>query len=139
MSRARTIFSWAGIVLLGLATGVLEDIMFVALMVPYFPPGWDLTGDLFWVFTVPMAQALALAVTGTLAWFLGLRQPLRLVTFWTCWSLSRATFLTLINNPLADVLVYLLWIALWCAVIGALARLLGAGNARSEAGAQQDG
>jgi hypothetical protein len=92
-------------------------------MVPYFPPGWDLTGDLFWVFTVPVAQAMALTVTGTLAWFLGLRQPARLITFWACWTVSRATFLTLINNPLGDVLVYLLWIAVWCALIGVLARL----------------
>ncbi|MEQ8861531.1 MAG: hypothetical protein RIC56_23045 [Pseudomonadales bacterium] len=125
MSKVRNVLGWAGIVVLGLATGVLEDIIFITLMVPYFPPSWDLTGDLFWVFTVPLAQALTLAVTGTLAWFLGLRQPARLTTFWACWTVSRATLLTLINNPLGDVLVYLLWIALWCALIGVLARLLG--------------
>lgn len=134
MSKVRNVLSWAGIVVLGLATGVLEDIMFVTLMVPYFPPGWDLTGDLFWVFTVPVAQALALAVTGTLAWFLGLRQPARLITFWACWTVSRATFLTLINNPLGDVLVYLLWIAVWCALIGLLTRFLGSGERRASVG-----
>jgi len=125
MSKLRNVLGWAGVVVLGLATGVLEDIMFVTLMAPYFPPSWDLTGDLFWVFTVPMAQAMALAVTGTLAWFLGLRQPARLITFWACWTVSRATFLTLINNPLADVLAYLLWITLWCALIWLLTRFLG--------------
>lgn len=134
MGKLRSVLGWAGIVVLGLATGILEDIMFVTLMVPYFPPSWDLTGDLFWVFTVPLAQALALAVTGSLAWFLGLRQPARLITFWAFWTVSRATFLTLINNPLGDVLVYLLWIALWCALIGVLARLLGTGEARRAAG-----
>ena len=127
MSKVRNVLSWAGIVVLGLATGVLEDIMFVTLMVPYFPASWDLTGNLFWVFTVPMAQAMALAVTGTLAWLLGLRQPARLITFWACWTVSRATFLTLINNPFADVLAYLLWIALWCALIGLLTRFLATG------------
>jgi len=132
VSKVRSVLSWTGIVVLGLANGVLEDIMFVTLMVPYFPPGWDLTGDLFWVFTVPMAQALALAVTGTLAWFLGLLQPARLITFWACWTVSRATFLTLINNPLGDVLVYLLWIAVWCALIGLLSRFL-SGKTRASA------
>lgn len=135
VTEVRKVFGWAGLIVLGLVTGVLEDIMFVTLMVPYFPPGWDLTGDLFWVFTVPVAQALALAVTGSLAWFLGLRQPARLITFWACWSVSRATFLTLINNPPGDVLIYLLWIVAWCALIGVLVRVLGSGDRRVRAGA----
>jgi hypothetical protein len=120
MGKVRNVLSWAGIVLLGLATGVLEDIMFIALMVPYFPPSWDLTGNLLWVFTVPVAQAMSLAVTGTAAWFLGLRQPARLITFWACWTVSRATLLTLFNNPVADVLLYLLWVAFWCGAFALL-------------------
>ena len=129
MSRLRNVMSWAGIVLLGLISGVLEDIMFVAILVPNLPVSWDLTGDMFWVFTVPLAQLMALAVTGSLAWFLlGLRQPARLITFWACWSVARAIFLTQINNPLQDVLIYLLWIAVWCALIGLLARYLGGGE-----------
>lgn len=117
--------AWLGIILLGLVNGVLEDLVLVNVLVPYVPPSVDLTGDLFWVFTVPLAQLLALAVTGTIAWFLGLSQPARLVAFWLCWSLARATFLTRINNPPADVMIYLLWIAFWCALIGLLAYLLG--------------
>ena len=126
MGKLRTVAGWAGIVLLGLISGILEDVMFVAVLVPNLPVSWDLTGDMFWVFTVPLAQLMALAVTGTLAWFLcGLRQPAKLITFWACWSVARATFLTQINNPLEDVLAYLLWIALWCVLIGALARYTG--------------
>ena len=125
MGNVRKVLSWAGIVVLGLAGGVLEDIMFVTILVPYMPPSWDLTGDLFWVFTVPLAQLMALAVTGTLGWFLGLRHPARLLTFWACWTVARAVFLTRINNPLEDVLVYLLWIALWCGLIGVLVRFTG--------------
>lgn len=131
MRNLRNALSWTGIVVLGLATGILEDIMFIALMVPYFPPSWDLTGNLFWVFTVPVAQAMALCVTGTLAWFLRLRHPARLVTFWASWSVARATFLTLINNPVSDVLVYLLWIALWCGAIWLLTRVFGNGERRT--------
>ncbi len=118
MSKWRNVLSWTGIVVLGLVSGVLEDILFITVLVPYLPVSWDLTGDLFWVFTVPLAQLMALAITGTAAWFLGLRQPARLLTFWACWTVARATFLTLINNPPADVLIYLLWIALWCGLIG---------------------
>jgi hypothetical protein len=126
MSRTRNILSWAGIVLLGLFNGVLEDILFISILVPYLPVSWDLTGNLFFTFTVPLAQLMALSITGTLAWFfLGLRETPRLVTFWACWSVARATFLTLINNPLEDVLIYLLWIALWCVLIGLLARFVG--------------
>ncbi len=123
MSKTRNILSWAGIVLLGLINGILEDIMYLRVLVEYMPPSWDLTGDLFFTFTVPLSQLMALAITGTLAWFfLGLRQTPRLITFWFCWSLMRAVFLTLINNPLQDVLTYLAWIAFWCLLIGLLAR-----------------
>lgn len=126
MSKPRNILSWAGIVVLGLANGVLEDILFLNILVPYMPPSWDLTGNLFFTFTVPLAQLMALSITGTLAWFfLGLRQTPRLITFWACWSVARATFLTLINNPVEDVLIYLSWIALWCALIWLLARFVG--------------
>ncbi len=126
MGNFRNILSWAGLVVLGLANGVLEDILFISVLVPYMPPSWDLTGHLFFTFTVPLAQLMALCITGTLAWFfLGLRQPARLITFWACWSAARATFLTQIHNPLQDVLIYLFWIALWCVLIGLLARLVG--------------
>ena len=126
MGNLKNILGWAGIVLLGLVNGVLEDILFVTVLVPNLPMSWDLTGDMFFIFTVPLAQLLALLVTGTLAWFfLGLRQAPRLITFWACWSLARAAFLTLANNPIQDVLIYLLWIAIWCALIGLLAHLLG--------------
>ena len=128
MASLRNVLSWAGLILLGLVNGVLEDILFISLLVPYMPTSLDLTGDLFWVFTVPLAQLMALAVTGTLAWFfLGLRRPARLITFWACWTVARAAFLTRINNPPEDVLVYLLWIALWCGLIWLLARFVGKG------------
>ena len=123
MNRTRNILGWAGIVLLGIINGVLEDVLFVSVLVPYMPPSWDLTGNLFFIFTVPLSQLMALSITGTLAWFfLGLQQIPRLVVFWACWSAARATFLTLINNPVQDVLIYLSWIALWCVLIGLLAR-----------------
>jgi len=125
MRNVLNILSWAGIVLLGLATAILEDVMFLLVLVPNMPASWDLTGNLFWVFTVPLAQLMALAVTATLAWFLGLRRPARLVAFWACWSIGRAAFLTLINNPPRDVALYLLWIAFWCALIALLTRLTG--------------
>jgi hypothetical protein len=129
MSKLLNVFSWAGIVLLGLINGVLEDILFVRVVVEYMPPSWDLTGDLFFTFTVPLCQLLALAITGTLAWFfLGLWKTPRLITFWVCWSASRATFLTQINNPVEDVLIYLAWIAFWCALIGVIAYLKGKGQ-----------
>ncbi len=118
--------------MLGLASAVLEDLLFMNILVPYAPISWDLTGNLFWVFTVPLAQLMALAVTGTLAWFLGLRQPARLIAFWASWTGGRAIMLTLFNNPLQDILIYLSWIALWCAVIGLLAHLAGAGKVARE-------
>ena len=123
MSKLRNVLSWAGIVLLGLINGVLEDLLFLNILVPYMPPSVDLTGNLFFTFTVPLSQLLALSITGTLAWFfLGLRETPRLITFWACWSVARATFLTQINNPVEDVLIYLLWIALWCVLVWVLAR-----------------
>jgi hypothetical protein len=118
---------------LGLVNGVLEDILFISILVPYMPPSWDLTGNLFFTFTVPLAQLMALSITGTLAWFLlGLRNTPRLITFWACWSVARATFLTRINNPVEDVLIYLLWIAAWCALIGLMAHFVG--NRQQETG-----
>ncbi len=126
MSKLRKVLSWAGIVVLGLVSGVLEDILFISILVPYLPPSWDLTGNLFFVFTVPLAQLMVLSITGALAWFfLGLRETPRLLTFWACWSVARAAFLVQFNNPLEDVLIYLLWIALWCALIWLLARFMG--------------
>ena len=126
MRKLRSVLGWVGIVLLGLVNGVLEDLLFISILVPNLPPSWDLTGNLFFIFTVPLAQLLALGIAGTLAWFfLGLRETPRLITFWACWSAARATFLTLINNPFADVLIYLLWITLWCALVWFLARFMG--------------
>ena len=114
MSKLRIVLSWVGIIVLGLVTGVLEDIMFVTLLVPYLPTSLDLTGNLFWVFTVPLAQLAALAVTGTAAWFIGLHEPAKLAAFWLCWTLSRAAFLNAIDNPPGDILIYLAWILFWC-------------------------
>lgn len=126
MSTFLNILAWAGIVLLGLINGVLEDLIFVTVLVPNIPHSWDLTGDLFWVFTVPLAQLMALAITGTLAWFfLGLRRPARLLTFWACWTAARAAFLNFVNNPPGDILIYLVWIAFWCGLIGLIARFIG--------------
>ena len=119
------VLGWVGVVLLGLAHGLLEDIVFVSILVPYMPASWDLTGDLFFVFTFPLAQLMAFAVTGTIGWFLlGLKQPARLLTFWLLWTGARVTFLVFAKNPWPDILVYVLWIAFWCALYGLLARLL---------------
>lgn len=106
MRRVLNILCWAGIIVPGLATAILEDVMFVLVLVPNLPASLDLKGNLFWVFTVPLAQLMALVVTGGLAWRLGLRRPARLITFWLCWSVGRAAFLTLINNPAGDVALY---------------------------------
>ena len=120
----KNVFQWVGIVILGLAGGILEDLMFIAILVPYMPASWDLTGDLFFTFTVPLSQLMALAVAGTIAWFfLGLRQPARLLTYWACWSAARTFFLIQVHNPMQDVLIYLAWIAFWCALIGVLAKV----------------
>ena len=126
MRKLRNVLGWAGIVVLGLNHGVLEDLLFLNILVPYMPPSWDLTGNLYFTFTVPLAQLMAVGITGTLAWFfLGLRETPRLITFWACWSVARAAFLTRLNNPVEDVLIYLSWIALWCALIWLLARFMG--------------
>ena len=99
MKNWKSILGWTGIILLGLINGVLEDLLFISILVPNMPPSWDLTGDLFFSFTVPLAQLLALCISGSLAWFLcGLRQPARLITFWACWSVARAVFLTRLYN-----------------------------------------
>ncbi len=119
MTKSKVILSWVGIVVLGLAHGVLEDLMFIRVLVEYLPVGWDITGDLFFVFTVPLAQLLTFAITGTLAWhFLGLRQLPKLITFWACWVGTRAIFLTLLQNPIGDIAIYLAWISLWCLLVG---------------------
>lgn len=123
MAGLRQGLSWLALVVLGILSGVLEDVLFILVLVPYLPGSLDLTGDLFWVFTVPLAQLLALSLTGTLGWlFLGLRQRRRLMAFWLIWMAARGTFLFLVNNPVEDILAYLAWITLWCLGIGVLAR-----------------
>ncbi len=123
MAGLREGLSWLALAVLGILSGVLEDVLFILILVPYLPGSLDLTGDLFWVFTVPLAQLLALSLTGTLGWlFLGLRQRRRLIGFWLIWMSARGTFLFLVNNPVEDILAYLAWITLWCLGIGLLAR-----------------
>jgi hypothetical protein len=123
MNKLKVILSWIGIVILGLAHGVLEDLMFIRVIVEYIPPDWDLTGDLFFIFTVPLAQLMTFAVTGTLAWyFLGLRHLPKLITFWACWIFARTAFLVFAQNPPADIAIYLAWITLWCFLVGLFAR-----------------
>jgi len=123
MSKFKVILSWVGIVILGLAHGVLEDLMFIRVLVEYAPPSWDLTGDMFFLFTVPLAQLMAFAISGTLAWhFLGLRHLPKLVTFWACWIVARTAFLNFLQNPPADIAIYLSWITLWCFLVGLYAR-----------------
>ncbi len=119
----KAIFSWVGIVILGLAHGVLEDLMFIRVLVEYTPPSVDLTGDMFFVFTVPLAQLMTFAITGTLAWhWLGLSHLPKLVTFWACWMVARTAFLVFAQNPPADIAIYLSWITLWCFLVGLYAR-----------------
>ncbi|MAA49206.1 MAG: hypothetical protein CMP83_03460 [Gammaproteobacteria bacterium] len=126
MTKAKVILSWLAIGAAGLINGVLEDIMFFSVLVPAMPMSIDLTGDIFWYVTVPMAQLLALAVTGVFAWFfLGLAQISRLVTFWLCWVLARVTFLLQVHNPVEDVAIYVLWTTIWCVLIGVLAKVKG--------------
>lgn len=121
MSTFRQTLSWLGIVLLGLAHGILEDLMFIQVIVEYMPPNWDLTGDLFFTFTVPLAQLMTLAITGPIAWFLlGLKQLPKLMTFWACWTVARTIVLVQFNNPTEDVLIYLAWITIWCSLLGLL-------------------
>ena len=126
MSKTRNTICWIGIVILGLAHGLLEDLLFVSILVPYLPPSWDLTGDAFFIFTVPLAQLMAFGITGTIGWFLlDLRHTPRLITFWACWSVTRTAFLLAVYNPIQDIMIYLLWIALWCVLYGLLARFVG--------------
>ena len=123
MSKLKSILGWVGIVLLGLAHGVLEDLMFMNVLVEFMPPSVDLTGDLFFVFTVPLAQFLLFAITGTFAWFvLRLYELPRLITFWACWMVSRAGFLVMFQNPPGDIAIYLVWITFWCMLVGFFAR-----------------
>jgi hypothetical protein len=100
MSMFKVILSWAGIVILGLAHGVLEDLMFIRVLVEYVPPSWDLTGNLFFIFTVPLAQLMTLA----------------------CWIVARTAFLLFAQNPVGDIAIYLAWITLWCSLVGLYAR-----------------
>lgn len=123
MQKFLYVLSWVGIVLLGLAHGVLEDLMFIRVLVEYMPPSVDLTGDLFFIFTVPAAQLMVLAITGTFGWFvLGLWQMPKLITFSVLWLSARTAFLIFANNPPGDILIYLAWITLWCILLGVLAR-----------------
>ena len=97
--------------------------MFIKVLVEYLPPSWDLTGDLFFIFTVPLAQLLTFAVTGSLAWYLlGLSYLPKLITFWACWVVARTAFLVFALNPVGDIAVYLAWISLWCFLVGLVAR-----------------
>jgi uncharacterized membrane protein len=117
--NVRSSLMWLGLVFIGLVNGVLEDLLFISIIVPYAPMSLDLTGELFWIFTVPLAQLMALSITGTIGWFfLGLDQTPRLVVFWAVWIVARTAFLLQIYNPLGDVAVYLAWLTLWCALIG---------------------
>ena len=126
MTKAKVILSWLAIAAAGLINGVLEDIIFFSVIVPSVPMSVDLTGDMFWFVTVPMAQLLALAVTGGFAWcFLGLAQIPRLVTFWFCWILARIIFLLQVHNPIEDVAIYVLWATFWCILIGVFAKIKG--------------
>jgi hypothetical protein len=117
------VLSWLGLVVLGLLNGILPDLLFIYVMVPYLPISLDLTGDLFWVFTVPLAELLALALTGSLAWWLlGLQQLPRLIVFWASWVGARTVILNQFNNPVDDIMVYVAWVTLWCLLVGLLAR-----------------
>ncbi len=123
MRSFRVNIGWIGIILLGVAHGVLEDLMFIKVLVEYAPVSWDLTGQFFFVFTVPLAQLMTFAITGTLAWhFLDLHQIPRLITFWLTWVVARATFLAIAQNPVGDISIYLAWITLWCCLVGLYAR-----------------
>jgi hypothetical protein len=123
MKKLGVILSWLGLVVLGLLNGILPDLLFIYVMVPYLPINLDLTGDLFWVFTVPLTELLALALTGSLAWWLlGLQQLPRLIAFWASWVGARIVILNQFNNPVDDIMVYVAWVTLWCLLVGLLAR-----------------
>ena len=126
MAKLKQILSWFAVVAIGLINGVLEDIMFFSVLVPNMPMSLDLTGDMFWYVTVPMAQLLALGLTGVIGWlFLDLAKVPRLITFWACWVVARTIFLLQIHNPVEDVVIYLLWATFWCVLIGILAKIKG--------------
>ena len=123
MKKLGVILSWLGLVVLGLLNGILPDLLFIYVMVPYLPINLDLTGDLFWVFTVPLAELLALALTGSLTWWLlGLQQLPRLIAFWASWVGARIVILNQFNNPVDDIMGYVAWVTLWCLLVGLLAR-----------------
>ena len=123
VAKLKGAISWAGIVILGLAHGVLEDLMFIKVLVEYLPPSWDLTGDLFFIFTVPLAQLLTFAVTGPLAWFLlGLNHLPKLITFWACWIICSHSVSCICAQPCRRYRIYLAWISLWCFLVGLVAR-----------------
>ena len=123
MNKLGMVLSWLGLVVLGLLNGILPDLLFIYVMVPYLPISLDLTGDLFWVFTVPLAELLALALTGSLARrLLGLEQLPRLIVFWASWVGARTVILHQCNNPVDDSMGYVAWVTLWCLSVGLLAR-----------------
>ena len=123
MNKLGMVLSWLGLVVLGLLNGILPDLLFIYVMVPYLPISLDLTGDLFWVFTVPLAELLALALTGSLAWWLlGLQQLPRLIVFWASWVGARTVILYQFNNPVDDIMVYVAWVTLWRLSVALLAR-----------------
>ena len=79
--------------------------MFIRVLVEYMPPSWDLTGDLFFIFTVPLSQLMVLAITGTLAWFFPW-PPTPAKAYYLLGMLDdcpRAAFLFRIHNPVEDV------------------------------------
>ena len=124
MAKLKQILSWFAVIAIGLINGVLEDIMFISVLVPNMPMSLDLTGDMFWYVTVPIAQLLALGVTGVIGWFfLDIAKVPRLITFWACWVVARTIFLLQLNNPVEDVVIYLLWATFWCVLIGLMAKL----------------
>ena len=124
MAKLKQILSWFAVIAIGLINGVLEDIMFFSVLVPNMPMSLDLTGDMFWYVTVPMAQLLALGVTGVIGWFfLDLAKVPRLITFWACWVVARTIFLLQVYNPVGDVLIYVLWATFWCVLIGVMVKL----------------
>ena len=124
MAKLKQMLSWLAVITTGLINGVLEDIMFISVLVPNMPMSLDLTGDMFWCVTVPMAQLLALGVTGVIGWFfLDLAKVPRLITFWACWVVARTIFLLQVHNPVEDVLIYVLWATFWCVLIGVVAKL----------------
>ena len=124
MAKLKQILSWLAVIAIGLINGVLEDLMCISVLVPNIPKSLDLTGDMFWYVTVPLAQLLALGVTVIIGWFfLDLARVSRLITFWACWVVARTIFLLQLHNPVEDIVIYLLWATFWCVLIGVMAKL----------------